>query len=1097
MEQPLYEDRPDVNEPHESSLSKPSTKCDPNTTFEERDVQDSALGNARRSEKMDGSLKEMLAESLDGSRFAPGSLLSRPISNGNSGVKRLSDLRVLGILGTYTASAFKMTCNVHQPTPAGWERECNQFSPDILIVETDRGQDEGQRNSSSDFSATQLLSLVLWCRERRIPTVLWDNSDSNDGALNFLAAFDHVFTSDIDRISKYKRVLMHERVYLLPFFYEPGLDKASENGQGYPANNEMNDAASSFITGEADPDGVDKLHSPSHGSQSIVSRKLLELLVGNRPVTCNYSSKVRALFGDLVISSDNREEARRRVDKFLDGTNNPRSARAAYMRLRALRKVLDEYTTTVRLTYIASKALAGGPSWAERKIAVLAKVKSRGEIDTILRDYSRQTWAEKELVFLVDPETSLGGPVSGPGIRCYVVSNTRLDITTVTDAPYVSLWEASSSYGAHYLEDAARILGFAGVDGVSRLTEVSDPLGLRRAFTRVSTAPAFSTVWRTSSMPELDPGDEGTSHCSFIGGMAIMVLPAFDHAPRSRTLVDVGKWENSTNTGIPLTRLVALAEGLGADFAPEHTKFDVDADQLAQEFGGTNHPKGISIGSTGTALRVDSEQPVEKRCFLYSNVSTPLEQLLNRGLRLAEPYVYAATSDGLDLSFIVLCLDHQGERLNSQVLRTNRNELLVIPAGTRSLRFGWRIRGTGSAEVFGISLKKVDRTSEVVPLLSDKRKLVVTNHYPSYNDLYRHGFVHSRVRAYGEAGMPTAVFVLNQNLTQGTYEFEGVDVEVGGAEELASTIKENNFESILVHFLDQKMWQILERHIVEVPTIIWLHGSEVQPWYRREFNYETDEQRKVAQARSDSRIELWRQVFNYQHPNLHFVFVSAYFAHEVMEDTGVTLKSTRFSIIHNFIDTERFSYQAKDVDQRFRLLSIRPFASRKYANDLTVEAILQLRSHPLFDRSSFLIVGDGPLFDDVLRPLKDIPNVEMRRQFLTQQEIAQLHRNFGVFLSPTRMDSQGVSRDEAMSSGLVPVTNAVTAIPEFVDSSCGILAPAEDAAEMARGIASLWEDQERFEAMSAAAVARVTRQSGLGQTVQAEIELIRSVSRAL
>lgn len=35
------------------------------------------------------------------------------------------------------------------------------------------------------------------------------------------------------------------------------------------------------------------------------------------------------------------------------------------------------------------------------------------------------------------------------------------------------------------------------------------------------------------------------------------------------------------------------------------------------------------------------------------------------------------------------------------------------------------------------------------------------------------------------------------------------------------------------------------------------------------------------------------------------------------------------------------------------------------------------------------------------------------------------------FWFPTRMDTQGVSRDEAMCSGLVPITNKVAAVPEF------------------------------------------------------------------
>ena len=75
------------------------------------------------------------------------------------------------------------------------------------------------------------------------------------------------------------------------------------------------------------------------------------------------------------------------------------------------------------------------------------------------------------------------------------------------------------------------------------------------------------------------------------------------------------------------------------------------------------------------------------------------------------------------------------------------------------------------------------------------------------------------------------------------------------------------------------------------------------------------------------------------------------------------------------------------------------------------------------------------------------------------------------------MDTHGVSRDEAMSSGLVPVTNAVAAIPEFVDGSCGILADAEDADGMAKGIEKLFHEPALFTSMSIAASARVRRQT--------------------
>jgi glycosyltransferase involved in cell wall biosynthesis len=97
-----------------------------------------------------------------------------------------------------------------------------------------------------------------------------------------------------------------------------------------------------------------------------------------------------------------------------------------------------------------------------------------------------------------------------------------------------------------------------------------------------------------------------------------------------------------------------------------------------------------------------------------------------------------------------------------------------------------------------------------------------------------------------------------------------------------------------------------------------------------------------------------------------------------------------------------------------------------------------------------------------------------------------------VFLTPTRMDSQGVSRDEAMSSGLVPITTSVTAIPEFVDSESGILVPGEDYKAMADAIIRLVNDPVLFDKLSSGAAERVRQQSRSQKIISAEIKLITS-----
>ena len=246
-----------------------------------------------------------------------------------------------------------------------------------------------------------------------------------------------------------------------------------------------------------------------------------------------------------------------------------------------------------------------------------------------------------------------------------------------------------------------------------------------------------------------------------------------------------------------------------------------------------------------------------------------------------------------------------------------------------------------------------------------------------------------------------------------------------------------------------------------------------------------------AKKESEVRMAFWKEIFSeISDYNIHFIFVSNYFANEIFEDNKIILPKDRYRIIHNCIDTDLFNYTEKSPEQRKKILSIRPYANRKYANDLTVQAILELSKRPYFNELEFTLIGNGELFDETLKPLKKFKNVNMYKKFLRQEEIAAMHKQYGLFLTPTRMDAQGVSRDEAMSSGLVPITNAVTAIPEFVDDTCGILAPGEDYMEMANGIEKLYYNAELFQLMSKNAAHRVRGQSSWEQTIKKEEALI-------
>lgn len=309
---------------------------------------------------------------------------------------------------------------------------------------------------------------------------------------------------------------------------------------------------------------------------------------------------------------------------------------------------------------------------------------------------------------------------------------------------------------------------------------------------------------------------------------------------------------------------------------------------------------------------------------------------------------------------------------------------------------------------------------------------------------------------------------------------------------LASVLDSGEIHTVCIHFLDSMMWDVIKDYANRLRILVWCHGSEIQPWWRREYNYHTKAELEAAKVQSENRMKFWADIFNNMddYPNLHFIFVSRYFANEIFEDNKIVLDEKSYTIIHNCIDTEMFQFVPKSEEQRKKLLSIRPYASDKYANDLTVKCIQELAKKPYFAELEIRLIGNGDLFESTLKPLGKYKNVVAERVFLRQEEIAQLHKEYGIFIVPTRMDAQGVSRDEAMSSGLIPVTNAVTAIPEFVDDSCGILAPGEDYMAMAKGIDEIYRNPGLFTQMSANAAARVRSQTSKEYTIDKELALI-------
>ncbi|RCL29141.1 methyltransferase type 12 [Pseudomonas sp. AFG_SD02_1510_Pfu_092] len=1056
----------------------------------------------------------------------------------------LSRLKVACVMDEFTFGSYRYECDLMQLTPGNWKAELEGFGPELLFIESAwRGKDE-LWGSKVGHNSQELQDILAWCRQNKVPTVFWNKEDPVhfETFLTTAKHFDHVFTTDIDCIHRYKGALGHERVYLLPFACQPALHNPIELYERkdafcfagayyarYPertrdlgnfvcelpkfrpleifdrnfgkndANYQFPDEYQPYIVGTLPFEKIDTAYkgyryainlNSIKQSQSMFARRVFELLGCNTITVSNFSRGVRLLFGDLVVTTDNGEEMLRRLQLLAQNPlNNDK------LKLAALRKVMQEHTYTQRLEYVLSKVTGTVTAQRLPEIVVVCEAQDRQQFDMLRAHLNRQAYSQVRMVIITDAYQS---SIVSDDPRILVFKPAQLKKSSlgelVGNTPWVAAFVPDDYYGPNYLLDLALATRYSRAQMVGKAAHFTckgqeaelqaneqayrpaQTLSARRALVATEIVAGQPLLNWLKGLPSLEYAHEQ--------GLAIDPFNYCENGSAQQDHISAKVDDLDLNVGMSIDQLQARAQAI-APLKVSHDSPEITGRTLAGMFG-VKHNKFLDLTVDLDNWRVSSKLADGKHEYVYALNEASLDQLNIQDRKLK---LYLDCTPGLNLQLVVLFLDAEKQRISHVMQHANRNQTCEVPPEAAFVRFGLRAYASGNTEIKALVLGH--RNLQPSEMLGRSQHLVVTNHYPAYEDLYRNGFVHSRVMAYQEQNLNVDIFRMRRNQAVSYHEFQNVDVVTGCQTTLAKMLESGQYKSVLVHFLDPDMWEVLKRFAHRVKVVVWVHGAEVQPWWRREYNYSDEHQLALAKAESEKRMAFWRETLSNMPANLKLVFVSRYFAEEVMEDVGFRIPEDRYEIIHNPIDTETFSYQAKPEAQRMKLLSIRPYASAKYANDLSVKAIELLAKKPYFNDLEFRMIGDGVLFEDTLAPLRKFSNVTIERGFLKHQEIAALHKQYGLFLCPTRMDAQGVSRDEAMASGLVAVTNAVTAIPEFVDDECGILAPGDDAQAMADGIARVIESPELFRKMSAAARARVEQQTAKHSIIDREIKLIR------
>lgn len=1055
----------------------------------------------------------------------------------------LEELKVACIMDDFTFTSYAPECQLHHLSPQGGPRELQDFHPDLLFVESAWHGQDGLWSRKINHPGQELKDVLDWCRMNAVPTMFWNKEDPVHYTtfLSTAQLFDHVFTTDIDCIAQYKAALGHERIYLLPFACQPKLQNPIEHFQRkdafcfagayyvrYPertrdlenyieslpeyrpleifdrnfgkedGNYKFPEKFTPFIVGNLPYDEIDKAYkgyryainlNSIKNSQSMFARRVYELLASNTIAVSNYSRGMRLMFGELVLASDNGKEIIRKLEKMDDTA-------ARKHRLAGLRKVLLEHTYEHRLAYIAGKVLGRGGTPFLPLMVCVGLATTPDDAQWIMDCYKRQQHVEKRL-FLVLGEKMESANVKERPSEVTILSLKEaegLPLDSVAEpAAWLAFLSSQDYYGPHYLLDIALTSKYSDYSAAGKICHYQ--------WTSNELLPAPSdTAYRIhQKLPyrcgavaaNALPGSLSLAH--FLENAANMEkdgpclsVDPFNFCLNGRKAEDMDRMrsvvdEQPLPDGMSIHKLHNIAEAIPPALYDTSAVPQWDGERLLKIFEGRASAH-IQFAKSLEGMTIQSSLKDGTHEYIYSNVDISLSSLpFNKKI-----LCFLACSPGLHLLYVFVFFDSDKQKVSHVILESNINHVIPIPEHAFFVRFGIRAYGPGICTVKALLLDH--RNMEPDAVLHGSDIVVLTNQYPEYGNLYRNAFVHSRVKAYRERGVCVDVFRLHASDLVSYYEFEGVDVISGNANALRKLLTAGPCSTVLVHFLDRGMWDVL-KDFPDIKIIVWVHGVEIQPWTRREFNYRTEMERSKARKASEQRMMFWRKLLLSPPPNLTLVFVSRHIAEEVMEDLGYKLPASLYVIIHNPIDTELFAYHAKDPEQRKKILSIRPYASATYANDLSVEAIKILTKEVWFEDLELRMIGEGPLFKDVLKPVRHLPNVICEQRFLTRHEIAALHQEYGVFLTPTRMDSQGISRDEAMSSGLVPVTNAVAAVPEFVDDTCGFLTDSEDAEGLASAIKTLYLNPDLFMQMSDAAANRVRRQSSSSKIIQKEIAL--------
>ena len=442
---------------------------------------------------------------------------------------------VAAILDTFTEYSLRHEVNLLPISPDSWRAEIEETRPVCLFVESAwRGNSGLWRDKIVEHEGAEnetLLALLEYCRSNGIPTVFWNKEDPPhfDNFIGAAKEFDYVFTSDADCVPRYREILGHDRIYVLPFaaasrIHNPSREIGWPNfpvcfaGSWVPDRYPERDEELRHLLDAAVPHGLHifdrNLTRPEFGpdyrfpdqyrkaikgtltyeemltayrcydvmlnvntiteSPTMFARRVFESLACATPVISSESVGMSRMLGEHVRVTHSKEETASHLQELLgDEEARIREGHLAY------RFVHENHTYRHRINEVFSRVGLDPLGSEQPSVSVLMPTMRPQNVARCLENFTKQTYQNKELILILnnaefDIEAIRRETDRIPNVRVlHVDGRTTLGDclnrgVAASSGDYVAKMDDDDYYGERYLSDSVLAASFSDAEVVGK-----------------------------------------------------------------------------------------------------------------------------------------------------------------------------------------------------------------------------------------------------------------------------------------------------------------------------------------------------------------------------------------------------------------------------------------------------------------------------------------------------------------------------------------------------------------------------------------------------------------------------------------------------